>query len=59
MIYYEIPWFYQEFKNEDLALKSALSSRSENTGPVYPNKEQNTFTTLKAFSSCRNSYNIS
>ena len=26
--------FYQDFKNENLFLKSVLSSRSENTGPV-------------------------
>ena len=32
---YEIPWFYQGFKNENLCfLKSVLISRRENTGPV-------------------------
>ena len=33
MFYYEVPWLYQDFKSEDLFLKSILSSRSENTGP--------------------------
>ena len=33
MFYYEIPWFYQDFKNENLFFKSVLSSRSEYTGP--------------------------
>ena len=33
MFYYKIPWFYQDFKNENLFFKSVLSSRSENTGP--------------------------
>ena len=34
MFYYEIWWFYQDFKSENLFFKSVLSSRSENTGPV-------------------------
>ena len=35
MFYYETPWFYQDFKNENLRFfKSVLSWRSENTGPV-------------------------
>ena len=33
-MYYEIPWFYQDFKSGNLFLKSVLSSRRENTGPV-------------------------
>ena len=35
MFYYEIPWFYQDFKGEKkpVLFKYALSSRSENTGP--------------------------
>ena len=34
MFYYEIPWFYQDFKSENLFFKSVLSSCSENTGPA-------------------------
>ena len=34
MFYYKIPWFYQDFKSENLFLKSAPSSRCENTEPV-------------------------
>ena len=35
MFYQETPWFYQDFKNENLRFfKSVLSSRSENAGPV-------------------------
>ena len=33
-LYYEVPWFYQDFKSENLFFKSALSSSSENTGSV-------------------------
>ena len=34
MFYYEISWFYQDFKSENLFFKSLLSSHSENTRPV-------------------------
>ena len=34
MFYYEIPWYYQGFKSENLCFLNVLSSRSENTGPV-------------------------
>ena len=34
MSYYEIPWFYQDFKSENLFFKSVPSSRYENTGPI-------------------------
>ena len=36
MFYFEIPWFYQDFKSENLFLffLSVPSSCSENTGPV-------------------------
>ena len=34
MFYYKITWFYQDLKSENLFLKSALSSRCENTGSV-------------------------
>ena len=34
MFCYEIPWFYQDFKSENLFFKSVPSSRIENTGPV-------------------------
>ena len=35
MFYYEIPWFYQDFKSESLSFfKSELILRSDNTGPV-------------------------
>ena len=34
MFYYESPWFYQDFKGENLFLKSALSSCCVNTGSV-------------------------
>ena len=35
MFYYEIPWFNQDFKSENLCFfKFVLSSYSENTGPV-------------------------
>ena len=35
MFYYEIPWFYQDFKSENSCFfKSVPSSCSENTGPV-------------------------
>ena len=34
MFYYKIPWFYQNFKSENLFFQSVLGSRSENTRPV-------------------------
>ena len=34
MFYFKLLWFYQDFTSENLFLKSALSSRCENTGPV-------------------------
>ena len=34
MFYYEIPWFYQDFKGENLFFKFVLSSHCGNTGPV-------------------------
>ena len=37
MFYYEILWFYQDFKSENLFLKSMHSSHCENTGPVTRN----------------------
>ena len=32
MFYYEIPWFYQDFKS--VFFKFAISSHSDNTRPV-------------------------
>ena len=34
MFYYEIPWFYQDFKKENMFFKSVRSSPSENAEPV-------------------------
>ena len=34
MFYYEIPWFHQDFKSENLFFKSVLTSCSDNTAPV-------------------------
>ena len=36
IFYHKIPWFYQDFKNENLFFffKSVLSSLSKNTEPV-------------------------
>ena len=34
MFYCKIPWFYQDFKSKNMFLKSVLSSRCENTGPL-------------------------
>ena len=33
--YYKIPWFYQDFKSENLFFKSVFNSRNENTGPDH------------------------
>ena len=33
-MYYETPWFQQDFKSENMFFKSVLSSRRGNTGPV-------------------------
>ena len=37
MFYYEIPRFYQDFKDENLFFLSVLSSRCKNTGSVTKN----------------------
>ena len=34
MFYYEVLWFYQDFKCENLFLKSVVSSCNNNTGPA-------------------------
>ena len=34
MSYYNIPWFYKDFNNENLFFKSVLSSRCKNIEPV-------------------------
>ena len=63
MFYYEIPWFYQDFKSENLCFLYLYSVHAVRipvtTGSceVLQNEERNTFTTIKTFPSCR--YNIS
>ena len=34
MFYYEIQWFYQDFRSENLFFKSVISAHSRNTGPT-------------------------
>ena len=54
MFYYEVPWFYQDFKIEKLCLinlNSFHATRILNLScKVLPNKERNAFTTLTVFS---------
>ena len=54
MFYYEVPWFYQDFKIEKLCLinlNSFHATRILNLSrKVLSNKERNAFTTLTVFS---------
>ena len=58
MFYYEIPWFYQDFKSENLCFLNLYSVHAAGILDL-PNEERNTFSTLRIFRSCRNRYNVS
>ena len=54
MFYYEVPWFYQDFKIEKLCLINLNSFHARGilnlSCKVLSNKERNAFTTLMVFS---------
>ena len=52
MLYYEIPWFYEDFKSENLCFLNLYAER-------ILDLSQNTFKILKTFPSYQNRYNIS